>query len=266
MIRTGHDTEDSMSTFSFDTSPPRPQTQSLYRASSHHPSPSLTSLAPSQQLQPSESESGIIWKFATQGASLLSLSLSESSSPSASNADPTLARQLYIHALTYLIRGLPTDLSPEEHLSVRASLPSGVVQPINVSLTQNQHLHITNGAAAQQTEGGQRQRGRQRDHPSVLHRMLAAVVLWSFHIFQLMLPFLKGALKEAYLYERKWRISEKVVGRGLDVVDGLGNGKVGKLFGEMVMWGVEGVVGGVGEGVVEGMGLLGGRGKAPFRE
>jgi hypothetical protein len=177
--------------------------------------------------------------------------------------------------LTYLIRGLPTDLTPEEHLSVRASLPPGVVQPINVSLTQNQHLHITDSATAQEAERDERHRRRREQHSS-LHRMLAAVVVEIFHIIQLMLPFLKIAVRETYRYERKWRISERMVGRGLDVVDGLGKGgwevvervggmgegRVGRFFGELLMWGAEGVVGGVSEGVLEGMGLLGGRGKA----
>ncbi|KAF2840121.1 DEAD-domain-containing protein [Patellaria atrata CBS 101060] len=64
-----------------------------------------------------ESESGIIWKYANQA---------QESSTFANDTKerlPSLSRQLYIHAVTYLLRGLPTDLSTVEKLSIDACLP-----------------------------------------------------------------------------------------------------------------------------------------------
>ena len=226
----------------------------------HRPSFSTTSL--STISPPTETQTGILWRFASQGQSLLGLSVSESSDDSSSSTNPALSRQLYIHALTYLLRGLPASLTPEEQFSVRASLPPSVSQPVHLVVTQNnQHLHIEAPAIPRELP----------PHPSLLHRLLAAFILWLFGMLQTLLPYLRTFLSSAWEYERQHHVSEKALARGLTVVDGMGrgglefwtrvgrigDGRVGVWGGQMIRWWIEGVAGGVGEGVGQGLGLFG---------
>lgn len=85
---------------------------------------------------------------------------------------------------------------------------------------------------------------------------------------------MKYLLSAAYQYEREHKISEKVVSQGIETVDmvgkgagalcGLGDGKVGKVVGECMGWLVEGVMGGIHEGVGEGMAIMGARRPNPW--
>ncbi|KAH9221435.1 hypothetical protein DL95DRAFT_356171 [Leptodontidium sp. 2 PMI_412] len=210
-----------------------------------------------QGMELSENKSGIGWKFANQGLSLLSLAVDESSSishdPNFGNA--SFARQLYLHALTYLIRALPTDLTTEEQLSIRSSLPQGIVEPL--------HLQV-NGYTQPSSATSDNQ-------PSLLHRTLASTIVRLFIFLQFILPYIKYLLSAAYQYDREHKISEKVLSQGIETVDtlgktglswtgaiyGMGDGKVGQVITETAAWFVEGVTGGIHEGVGEGMVILG---------
>lgn len=161
---------------------------------------------------------------------------------------------MYIHSLTYLLRALPTDLSIEEQLSVRGALPDGVVEP----------LHLPTYSSRTSTAEGNQE-------PSLLHRTLASTIIQLFIFIQFVLPYLKYLLSAAYAYDREHKISEKVLAQGVETVDalgktglslsgaiyGMGDGKVGQLITETAAWVVEGVTGGIHEGVGEGMIILG---------
>ncbi|KAK0129293.1 hypothetical protein ONS95_001226 [Cadophora gregata] len=219
-----------------------------------------------QRLELTENKSGIGWKFANQGLSLLSLAVDESSSlsqdPNFGNA--SFARQLYLHALTYLIRALPTDLTTEEQLSIRSSLPQGIVEPL--------HLEVNGYAQPNTASDSQR---------SLLHRTLASTIVQFFILAQFVLPYIKYLLRAAYQYDREHKISEKVFSQSIETVDtlgkaglswtgaiyGMGNGKVGQVMTDTAAWFVEGVTGGIHEGVGEGMVIMGAprRGPGPER-
>jgi len=192
------------------------------------------------------------------GLSLLSLVVEESSTisqdPRFGNA--SFARQLYLHALTYLLRALPEDLTTEEQLSIRGSLPQGVVDPLRLE---------SSSAFATQTHGSN------SDQRSLLHRTLASTIIQFFVLFQFILPYLKHLLSTAYQYDREHKISEKILSQGIETVDslgkrgvgmtatiyGMGDGRVGQLITETMAWIIEGVTGGIHEGVGEGMVILG---------
>jgi hypothetical protein len=199
------------------------------------------------------------------GLSLLSLSISESNAlsqkPESPAASPSFARQLYIHALTYLIRGLPTDLTTEEGLSVRSALPPGIVAPLRIELTgmEASSFHNSKDGIG---------RGTKETQPSVLHRTLATSIVNIFILIQFLLPYIKVVLRAAYEYERSHRISEKVLASSIGTVDGLG--RIGMRgggaiwssgfvlgVGEVVNWIVDGVSGGIQEGLGEGMARVG---------
>lgn len=168
--------------------------------------------------------------------------------------NPGLARQLYIHALTYLLRALPSDLTTEEQLSVRIALPTGVVEPLRLEIATEQ---ISTS--------------RTQEPPSILHRTLATTIIQLFILFQLVLPYVKFFLQAAYKYEREHKISEKLLSQSIETVDsigkrgisltgaiyGMGDGKVGQAITGTAAWFVEGVTGGIHEGVGEGMVIVG---------
>lgn len=193
-----------------------------------------------------------------QGLSLLSLAVDESSTIS---RDPTFgnssfARQVYIHSLTYLLRALPIDLTTEEQMSIRGSLPQGVVDPLHLGLGS---VYISNPTAETQHE------------PSLIHRTLASTIIKLFFFIQFILPYLKYLLSAAYTYDREHKISEKVLTQSIETVDslgktglsltgaisGMGDGKVGQMITETAAWVVGGVTGGIHEGVGEGMVIIG---------
>lgn len=195
------------------------------------------------------------------GLNLLSLAVNESStiSQDASFGNATFARTVYLHALTYLIRALPSDLTAEEQMSIRSSLPEGVVEPLQLEL--NRHSYASSGPP-------------DTDEPSLLHRTLASGIVQLFIFLQFILPYLNYLLSAACRYEREHKISEKVLRQGIETVDslgktgltltgaiyGLGDGRVGQVMTETAAWLVEGITGGIHEGVGEGMAMMGLRG------
>ncbi|KAK5279927.1 hypothetical protein LTR16_007299, partial [Cryomyces antarcticus] len=215
----------------------------------------------------SETDSGIEWKFANQGLSLLTLSFQESSSLSrnARGAIPSFSRQLYIHGLTYLLRGLPNDLTAEETICVRSSLPASMVEPVILKPCEGQLIRVrANGQPStkqQQTEA----------ETSLLHKILASGVVQLFLLFHFVVPYIKLFLGTAYRYERTHHVSERLFSGSINTMDGLGkkslqiadsvcrlnDGKVGQAANELAGWWIKGVMGGIYEGVGEGMVILG---------
>merc|ERR1712072_348640 len=66
-------------------------------------------------------QDGVDWKYAGQGQALLELSTREAHSPV---PDAAFSRKLYIDSVQYLLSGLPSDLSIEEDLGLRAAIPT----------------------------------------------------------------------------------------------------------------------------------------------
>lgn len=155
-------------------------------------------------------------------------------------------------------------MTTEEQLSVRSSLPEGVVEPLGFAV-----------------EGGAPNTGLNlsKRKPSLLHRTLATTIVQLFIFFQLIFPYVKNFLQSAYRYDREHKITEKVLTQGVTTVDeigkrgltvtgaiyGMGNGRVGQVLTESATWLVEGVSGGIHEGLGEGMAMMGGM-RAPGLE
>ena len=192
----------------------------------------------------------------TTGLNLLSLSLDESTTISNRHAaeSTSFSRQLYLHSITYLLRGLPSDLTAAEQLGIRSSLPPNLVT-VEPELDCSKCPRSTTVAPTK---------------PSILHRTLANLIIQTCILFQLFLPYLKALLSAAYTYDREHKVSAKLMVHGFETVDKvsrgswtvggkvleLGDGKLGQYFGESAKWFVEGVVGGVNEGLGEGLLIL----------
>jgi hypothetical protein len=176
-------------------------------------------------------------------------------------ADGRLARSLYVNALVYLLDALPPDLSTEETSMLKHHIP----EPVKASLTPYpqppQYLPDGNN--------------KYNSHPrSYLHRLLASTIVQIFILLRFLLPYARLLLRQIYAYERTHRITERILTTTLDTADGLGKGsvnigvavcklnegRVGAALSSFAAWWIQGVAGGIYEGVGEGMmhlGLLG---------
>lgn len=160
----------------------------------------------------------------------------------------------------YLLDALPSDLTNEETIMLQHRLPESV----KLSTASSPQARL---AALQDTSNPQ----APPPAKSYLHRLLASVIVQVFLIVQFFMPYIKIFLRQLYEYERTHRITERVIATVLGFADGLGKSgarvgtaayqinetRVGAAMGSLAAWWVEGVAGGIYEGVGEGMMHLG---------
>ena len=175
----------------------------------------------------------------TTGLNLLQIAFNESQG--AVHQDQGFSRQLYIDALSYLLRGLPPDLSQQEVYSLRRALPA----QIDKASIENTPL-------------------RDKASPSLLHRGLASSVILLCLLVRLLSPYIKYIVATAYRYERTHHITEKIFTSSISTADSLGKKGIelasSALGHEVVMEGlaycVDGIRGGLVEGLGEGLKLI----------
>lgn len=210
-----------------------------------------------------EAETGVNWRYASQGITLMSQAYREASSPiqDADETSTTLTRQLYLHGLTYLLRGLPAELSAEEISSLQAALPRDLSY-LSIS-AQSQALMPVSQRTSLSQDG-------LPEEPTMLHRITATCVFQIFVLVQFLLPYMKIFLAQAYQFERKHQITRRLVNTGVTTVDELGrggiklsqmvcrmnDGKVGQAIEEMTILCVKSVTGGVQQGIEDGLSTM----------
>lgn len=173
------------------------------------------------------------------------------------HADGRLARSLYVNALVYLLDALPPDLSGEETAMLQHHIP----EPVKATLTTYPHPPRFVDRDPKSCHNSR----------SYLHKVLASAILQIFILLRFVLPYVKLLLRQVYEYERTHRITERILTTTLDAADGLGKGgvtigasvcrlnegRVGAALSNLAAWWMEGVAGGIYEGVGEGMMHLG---------
>ncbi|KAJ5161942.1 hypothetical protein N7492_007334 [Penicillium capsulatum] len=202
-----------------------------------------------------ETDSGVHWNRVVPAFGLLRNAGYEAQQ---SNADGRLARSLYINALMYLLDALPTDLSADETVMLKHRLP----EPVRASIAPPSALQKVHPEPSCFKSASSSR--------SYLHRLLASTIVQVFLLVRLLLPYFRLLLHRIVEYERSHRITERVVTATLCTVDRLGgsseiatsSGKsnkanIGTAVGNMAMWWVEGVAGGIQEGVGEGLVQMG---------
>ena len=204
--------------------------------------------------------SGVNWKFAAQGQALLSLSTQEAESLS---RNARFSRKLYIDSLQYLLSGLPADLSEQEEIGLKASLPD--------SLTSKTAMAETGVVARTPSIDEPDVLPRRRTEPSTLHHVVANIIVYIFLAAAFIMPYLQLLLQEVYRYDRKHKISDKLLAQSVVTVDVVAkqtlllannvcqmqDGRVGMALRDVGVWWVQGVTGGVYDGVGEGMQAIG---------
>ncbi|KAM6514066.1 hypothetical protein FALCPG4_015238 [Fusarium falciforme] len=150
--------------------------------------------------------SGVNWKFARQGTSLVNISI-DGGKPAVAEEDVTFERTAFIDGVTYLLKALPQDLDVCELRRIQSALPEDVA-----------HLDLE---AVQPGRDGPAQcaSGRPR---SILHRSVQITVVNLIFVLSFLLPYLMYLIRYIARMERKYKVSETVVGHWLDLVNSIG--------------------------------------------
>lgn len=185
--------------------------------------------------------SGVNWAMASAGVRLwLSGRQQLEDDP---NADPTVMRSMHIDALKYMHAALPNHLTPAETDTIVGSLPRGVRD----ELRYRDHTIPGNGS----TEKSK----------NVLRRAVSDSVCSLMAVLIFLLPFLMALFNRVLKYEREHRISEKVLGNGVATINAFGergldlkDSRIGSAVLGTSIWVVDGIVGGVNDGLIRSTG------------
>lgn len=175
------------------------------------------------------------------------------------DASAVLTRQLYLHGMSYLLRGIPSELTQEEVLSLQAAVPASIQTDPSV------HALIP---FAHQTEVTREGPPR---NPSILHRITATIVFQTFVLIQFLLPYIKLFIGHAYRWEQEHKVTRRLVNKSITTVDEIGrrgvqlsqtvcqmnDGKVGQAINDLTIWWVQGLTGGIQQGISEGVVMVG---------
>ncbi|KAI4216415.1 MAG: hypothetical protein LQ351_001426 [Letrouitia transgressa] len=151
-------------------------------------------------------------------------------------ADAALSRDLYVHALTHLLRALPRDLPPDQTHALASALPARP-QPREAQ------------ACVEEPPPQQA--------PSLLRRVLASTVLFLFLLARFLLPCARDAVVAAAAYDREHGISERAVSRGAEVGRRCWEVAVGTARSPGVAWWVGEICHGAADGFGRGVELMG---------
>ena len=148
------------------------------------------------------------------------------------------SRQLYVDSMTYLLQGLPPDLSEQELSHLQSALPHELRSLQDVKTSSYNHRA-----------------------PSMLHRGIAASIVTLCLLFRLTLPYVKHLLALAYSFERSHHVTEQALAVSITTVDSFGKKSMNladtalenKLIMGTITYCIEGICGGLNEGLDEGM-------------
>ena len=172
-----------------------------------------------------------------------------------------MTRELHIHGVTHLLRGLPKDLTAEEILSIQSALPAILVDNSNSNMYSLAQFSRQNGGSDNILTG----------QPSLLHRLVAITVFQLFVLLNFLLPYVRLFIGHAYRLEREHKVLQRVFNTSIKTVDNLGRkgiqlsqtvcqmneGKVGQAIHDLTLWWVQGLTGGIQQGILEGVVVLG---------
>jgi hypothetical protein len=205
-----------------------------------------------------------LYQSVTEAQNLLRESASSSEVPAPSSSNPPLARHLYVHGTQYVLRGLPKDLANEEAVGIWAALPRQVkdVAVLQAAAEASATAQISDSGALQLSK-----RRKEMEETSALHRIIATMTMQIIMFLQFVAPYIRYVLSVAWELERRHQVTERVLAGGVWSVDQavkfsdgvckMNDGKVGRAIGDVVVWWVEGVAGGLQQGLGDGMTQVG---------
>lgn len=205
-----------------------------------------------------EAASGLRWGRVVPALGFLQNACYEAQQPT---CDGRLVRSMYISALGYLLDAIPKDLTPEESDRIRRNLPVKIKASIPTTVD----------LAPCATCGPNQQANVNIPRRSYLHRLLASAILQLFIVLHFLMPYIKIMIRKIYQYERSHHITERTIAATASAADSLTKsglnvgfdilsmreGQMGIAASNLLAWWIEGIAGGICEGVGEGMTVLG---------
>ena len=184
---------------------------------------------------PVGTRSGIDWEVAVTGVRLWVNAKAQVDQ----GRDSFALRSMHIDALRYMHIALPTDLTPVEIQSLQASMSTQL-----------------NTQAVGALQNVPRQ-------PNMLRHTVAQVMCWIITGLLVILPILMTLLNRLLQFERQHQLTERVIANSLVLTSTLGNrgaelhsalvrfkgGRTGGACAEVGMWLIEGLIGGVNDGI-----------------
>ncbi|KAL8927767.1 MAG: hypothetical protein Q9208_002183 [Pyrenodesmia sp. 3 TL-2023] len=164
-------------------------------------------------------------RYANQGLSLLQAALD--SLPQ----HPVFARQVYVHAIMYLLQGLPPreSLSGYEVMSLQSAIPD---MTRSSSVPAEQCLDDIPHASSRETP------------PSLLRRSFSTIIAFVIVIIRLLTPYIRALVSAVALCDRQYGLSVRVMGFTSVLAQRVWN-SVDLAF---LVWALSEVARGVGEG------------------
>ncbi|KAF7192847.1 hypothetical protein HII31_05830 [Pseudocercospora fuligena] len=205
-----------------------------------------------------EDASGVRWKFAVAGFQILRLAEAEAS---ISHENTNLVRSQYINGTACILKGLPAELTPAETLILREAIADFLAQ----EQTRDRQLVLRADPVLQSRHSTALQQ------QSVLHRVVAFATLHIFLVASFILPYVQMLLRQAYRFDRRHKISDRVfshsvmaadkMGRGTMMIAGqicaMDDGRVGELMKVAGLYVVQGFGGGIYDGIGESLSAFG---------
>ncbi|KAF5682263.1 hypothetical protein FDENT_7750 [Fusarium denticulatum] len=202
--------------------------------------------------------SGVHWKFARQGTNLVNISI-DGGKAAVADEDVAFERKAFVDGVTYLLKALPQELDEGELRRIQCALP--------------EQVNLSDMALTRAEPDSQRVRPSQPR--SIIHRGVQMTVVNLIFFLSFLMPYLLLLVRCAARLERKYKISEKVVGHGVDLVNSIGkqsaslteaigqmnDGKVAQALLEVFVWTVDGVTQGISDGLGEGLSMVGSKPK-----
>lgn len=169
---------------------------------------------------------------------------------------PIIIRSLYIQGVTWFLRGLPCDLTPNETLLLQTAMPPTLADVQHDTRVEGTIVRIRNDGVVRSENVGE---------ATVLHRATACLVFNMLMMMQFLLPYLRVLLAQACEYEREHRLTRRLLNTGVSTVDEIGrkgmrlvqsicqlnNGKVGEALNYLVVYSATSVTGGMQQGIEE---------------
>jgi hypothetical protein len=196
---------DAGSPSSFNTAPSsRPST-----SGSATPAPNFSTFLATQDhhQHPSTNPTGITNKSGHHGLALLNLALRSSESNSSTPNDP-VDRRFYIDGVSYILRGLPKDLTAEETLVLRTATPQTLLPPSPPPASESQT--ITSSSTPPTSSA-----------PTLLHTLTATLTYHLLLLTTLLLPHLQTLLTTLIALDAQHRLSARFYSQTKNLLNNL---------------------------------------------
>lgn len=170
---------------------------------------------------------------------MINTALAESQLPD--EQSQAFSRQLYIDGVSYLLHGLPSDLAEPEVLQLQVALPEALERPSEIEAIR-----------------------RRPQDASILHRTVAMMIIALCLFLRLAVPYVKYLLATAHSYEDTHHVARKLLSGSVTTLNSFGKRSMeiagiameNELVIRAVAYCVEGVCGGLNEGLMEGMKVI----------